>query len=77
MSKPESPREQAISILKRLDPKHVYIVLPLLIALEEAESWEATAELDAIPGLFEEFERARAAVARGETVRWEDIKGEV
>jgi hypothetical protein len=38
---------------------------------------EPEAELDAIPGLWEEIKRAEAAVARGEVVRWEDIKDEL
>ena len=69
--------EKAERLLQLLSPEHLQSVVDFMSYLYERESWDATKELEAIPGLLEGFERAEKQAANNEVVRFEDIRRDV
>jgi len=63
--------------LRTLSLERLRVAVDFLAYLEERESSEATEELLRIPGLEEAFHKAAEQVARGEVVRFEDVRRDV
>jgi hypothetical protein len=63
--------EEATERLTRLSPERLRMGNDSLISLEELESWEATEELLATPGLEEAHQSAAAEAAENRLVRLE------
>ncbi|MBN1485748.1 MAG: hypothetical protein JXA37_13625 [Chloroflexia bacterium] len=69
--------EEAERRLRTLSDERLRVVLDFLAYLEDRESSEATAELLAIPGFEEAFQRAVRQADAGEVVRWEEVRRDV
>ena len=69
--------EKAEQLLHLLSPEHLQSVVDFMSYLYERESWEATKELEAIPGFLEGFARADKQAADNDVVRFEDIRRNV
>jgi hypothetical protein len=69
--------EEAQRRLRALSDERLRVVLDFLAYLEGRESSEATAELLAIPGFEDAFQRAVSQVDTGKVVRWEEIRRNV
>lgn len=65
--------EQATQLLSQLPPEQLRSAFDFLRYLHEREGWEATRELEAIPGFNENLERARQQIKTGDVVRFEDL----
>jgi hypothetical protein len=70
-------REEAERRLRTLSDDRLRVVLDFLSYLEDRESSEATAELLAIPGFEQAFQRAVAQADAGEVVRWAEVRRDV
>ena len=70
-------REEAERRLRTLSDERLRVVLDFLSYLEDRESSEATAELLAIPGFEQAFQRAVAQADAGEVVRWTEVRRDV
>jgi hypothetical protein len=69
--------EKAEELLHLLSPERLQSVVDFMSYLYERECWEATEELEAIPGFIEGFERAKKQAKDNEVVRFEDIRRDV
>ena len=69
--------EWAREILLELSPGRAQSAIDFIRYLYEQECQEATAELEAIPGLIEAIERARKEKETGNFVSYKDIKRDV
>jgi len=67
-------REEAERRLRTLSDDPLRVVLDFLSYLEDRESSEATAELLAIPGFEQAFQRAVAQADAGEVVPWAEVR---
>jgi hypothetical protein len=70
-------REEAERRLRTLSDDRLRVVLDFMAYLEDRESSEATAELLAITGFEQAFQRAVGQADRGEVVRWEEVRRDV
>jgi hypothetical protein len=70
-------REEAERRLRSLSDDRLRVILDFLSYLEDRESSEATAELLAIPGFEQAFQRAVGQADAGEVVRWEEVRRDV
>jgi len=66
--------EKAGQLLRLLSPERRQSVVDFMSYLYERECWEATEELEAIPGFTEGFERAKQQARDNDVVRFEDIR---
>ena len=69
--------EKAEELLHLLSPERLQSVVDFMSYLYERECWEATEELEAIPGFVEGFERAKKQAKDNDVVRFEDIRRDV
>jgi len=69
--------ERALQLLYLLSPERLQSVVDFMSYLYERECWEATEELEAIPGFMEGFERAKQQTQANDVVRFEDIRRDV
>lgn len=69
--------EKAEQLLHLLSPERLQSVVDFVSYLYERECWEATEELETIPGFVEGFERATKQVKDNDVVRFEDIRRDV
>ncbi|HEY83940.1 MAG TPA: hypothetical protein G4N96_02325 [Chloroflexi bacterium] len=69
--------KQAEQLLHLLSPERLQSVVDFMNYLYERERWEATEELEAIPGFIDGFERAKQQVRNNDVVRFEDIRRNV
>ncbi len=69
--------EKAEQLLPLLSPERLQSVVDFISYLYERECWEATEELEAIPGFVEGFERAKKQTKNNDVVRFEDIRRDV
>jgi hypothetical protein len=69
--------EEAERRLRALSDEQLRVVLDFLAFLEDRESSEATAELLAIPGFEDAFQRAVSQADAGELVRWEEVRRDI
>jgi len=69
--------EKAEQLLQLLSPERLQSAVDFMSYLYERECWEATAELEAIPGFISGFERARQQVDDNDVIRFEDIRRDV
>lgn len=60
-----------------LSAKRLQSAIDFISYLYERECWEATAELETIPGFMEGFERAKEQIINNDVVRFEDIQQDV
>ena len=70
-------REEAERRLRTLSDDRLRVILDFMSYLEDRESSEATAELLAIPGFEQAFQRAVAQADTGEVVRWAEVRRDV
>ena len=63
--------------LKMLSPERLRAANDFLAYLQERKENEATAELLAIPGFQESFQRATEQAEHGQVVRFEEIRRDV
>ncbi len=69
--------KKAKQLLLLLSPERLQSVVDFMSYLYERECWEATEELEAIPGFVEGFERAKKQIKNNNVVRFEDIRRDV
>ncbi len=69
--------EKAEQLLPLLSPERLQSVVDFVSYLYERECWEATEELEAIPGFVAGFERAKKQTEANDVVRFEDIRRDV
>ena len=69
--------EKTEQLLHSLSPEHLQSIVDFASYLYERECWEATEELEAIPGFIEGFERAEEQAKDNDVVRFEDIRRNV
>lgn len=69
--------EKVQELLPLLSPERLQSVVDFVSYLYERECWEATKELEAIPGFVEGFERAKQQAQDNDVVRFEDIRRDV
>ena len=69
--------EKTEQLLHLLSPEHLQSIVDFASYLYERECWEATGELEAIPGFTEGFERAKEQANDNDVVRFEDIRRDV
>jgi hypothetical protein len=69
--------EKAEQLLPLLSPERLQSVVDFISYLYERECWEATEELETIPGFIEGFERAKKQAKDNDVVRFEDIRRDV
>lgn len=69
--------KKAQELLPLLSPERLQSVVDFISYLYERECWEATEELEAIPGFVEGFERAKKQAKANDVVRFEDIRRDV
>jgi hypothetical protein len=70
-------REEVERRLRTLSDDRLRVVLDFMSYLEDSESSEATAELLAIPGFEQAFQRAVGQADAGEVVRWAEVRRDV
>jgi hypothetical protein len=69
--------EKAEQLLRLLSSERLQSVVDYMSYLYELECWEATEELEAIPGFMEGFERAKQQARDKDVLRFEDIRRDV
>jgi hypothetical protein len=69
--------EKAEYLLQSLSQERLQSVVDFMSYLYERECWEATEELEAIPGFAVGFERAKTQMKENNIVRFEDIRDDV
>ena len=67
-------RRQAGQRIKSLSPQRLQVAADFLAYLEERESNLATEELLRIPGLIEEFQKAKKESTTGKSVDWRKVR---
>jgi hypothetical protein len=66
--------KKAEELLRLLSAERLQSVVDFMSYLYERECWEATQELETIPGFMEGFERAKQQAESDDVVRFEDIR---
>lgn len=66
-------RKQTISLLLKLPAGELQSAFDYIRYLYEREGWEATWELEAIPGFNEALERIREQIKKGDVVNLDDL----
>jgi hypothetical protein len=69
--------EKAEQLLHLLSPERLQSAVDFMSYLYDQECEEATAELEAIPGFMEGFERAKHQAEDNDVVRFEDVRRDV
>ena len=69
--------EKAEQLLRLLSSERLQSVVDFMSYLYEQECWEATEELEAIPGFMEGFERAKQQAKDNDVVQFEDVRRDV
>ena len=69
--------EKAEQLLPLLSHERLQSVVDFISYLYKRECWEATEELEAIPGFVEGFERAKKQATDNDVIRFEGIRRDV